>query len=56
MHDLIVSSRSEPPKSTVFVLSDRERRADGVPGAKHGGIAAFVIQPPECYGKAAACC
>ena len=25
-----------------------ERRADVVPGAKHGGMAAFVIQPLEC--------
>ena len=29
-----------------------ERRADALPGAKHGGMAAFIIQPLECYNIA----
>ena len=59
MHDIIVSSRSEPPRPTSFLsvcCLIVERRADGVPGAKHGGIAAFVIQLLEGYCNAAACC
>ena len=52
---IIVSSRSEPPRSIVRFLFV-ERRADGVPGVKYGGIAVFVIQLLECYCNAAACC
>ena len=41
-HEVIVPSRSEPPRSTVGVLSDVEKPADVVPGAKHGSMTAFV--------------
>ena len=49
MHDTIVSSKSEPDRLSVCCLIV-ERRADVFPGAKHGGMAAFVIQLLECYG------